>query len=324
MGVTTLELIVNTLSFHGQFSDLAAFRKSLGRLMQMKELAQRFGVKMYSHRNMGTVFIMPDMPMQKAVQCLPLSQRRSLLAWLTKYGPFWDDDKKSHDPDDYLSCNDEIVTDTAVGEAAYCHLQGVERHLVSLTPSTWDLSPVKVKWHKSEDDFNTVAIPNYLHPDDLETSLECRLEIASWDALTQVATTRCRHIQFAPNSFEALRRYPFHPRTAKNLLQRLKILDRLRNSFDAQGKRTSQGDQIIRDHFTGERALFSDSSNTEKNEFRTALTFSHPDHGQEPLFCPWHGKVNHHQLPLRIHFSWPIQAVAPCYVVYVGPKLTRR
>ena len=68
MGVRMLELLVNDLSFHSQFSDIAALRKSLGRLMQMKQMARRFGVELYSHRNMVMVCVMPDMPIRKAVQ----------------------------------------------------------------------------------------------------------------------------------------------------------------------------------------------------------------------------------------------------------------
>jgi hypothetical protein len=42
----------------------------------------------------------------------------------------------------------------------------------------------------------------------------------------------------------------------------------------------------------------------------------------EKIFCTWHGKVKTPQY--RIHFSWPISAVAPLYVVYIGPKITKR
>ena len=40
------------------------------------------------------------------------------------------------------------------------------------------------------------------------------------------------------------------------------------------------------------------------------------------LFCPWHGKVKSPQY--RIHFSWPTTATTPIYIVYVGPKLTKK
>ena len=73
---------------------------------------------------------------------------------------------------------------------------------------------------------------------------------------------------------------------------------------------------------SGEEASFSDSSDSEKRGFRARLTFPHPDKPGESMFCTWHGKVRH--MMLRLHFSWPVRADEPVYVVYAGPKLTKR
>jgi hypothetical protein len=72
----------------------------------------------------------------------------------------------------------------------------------------------------------------------------------------------------------------------------------------------------------GGNPLFSDSSDTEKLDFRNELTFRHPDQPGRSLFCPWHGKVRH--LELRVHYTWSGRAGEPLYVVYVGPKITKR
>jgi hypothetical protein len=40
------------------------------------------------------------------------------------------------------------------------------------------------------------------------------------------------------------------------------------------------------------------------------------------IFCPWHGKVKIEQM--RMHFTFPIQHDRPVYVVYIGPKITKR
>jgi len=69
------------------------------------------------------------------------------------------------------------------------------------------------------------------------------------------------------------------------------------------------------------KAWFSDSSDAEKNEFRTELTFKHPEIDGETLFCTMHDKVKTPQI--RIHFSWPVRADAPLYVVYVGQNITK-
>ena len=100
----------------------------------------------------------------------------------------------------------------------------------------------------------------------------------------------------------------------------VRVLKRL--AIDATGVRTPEGQRVYQDYFTGENALFSDSSDNEKRRFGEALTFPHPSEPGNSLACPWHGKVRH--MTLRLHFSWPIEPGKPVYVVYAGPKLTRR
>ena len=115
-----MELLLNDLSVHGQFSDPAAFRESLATVMVMRRIASNFGRELYAHRNVVNCRITPDLSMFEALQALPqLDEKRAFLRWLTRQGPFWEDDIH-HRPDDYLECGDQIVTETAPGEAAYC------------------------------------------------------------------------------------------------------------------------------------------------------------------------------------------------------------
>ena len=113
-----LELLTNDLSIHGQFHDIPSFRIALKQLMAIRNVAKRYRREVYCHRNMTSVQVMPNVYMQQAIQGLPVDDRRAVMQWLTRRGPFWEDERK-HGPDDYLECKGEIVTDTAVGEAAY-------------------------------------------------------------------------------------------------------------------------------------------------------------------------------------------------------------
>ena len=72
----------------------------------------------------------------------------------------------------------------------------------------------------------------------------------------------------------------------------------------------------------GDKAWFSDSSEGEKHAFKSSLTFPHPDDDGKTLFCTWHGKVSH--MVMRLHFSWPIRKGKPVYIVYAGPKITKK
>ena len=319
-----MEFLFNELSIHGQFPDLSAFRTAVGRVMDVRAVMKRFGRDLYCHRNLADSQVTPDAVMRRAVQVLDRNSRGAFLTWLTRHGPFWDD-VREHGGDDYLDCmkyEDRIVTDTAVGEAAYGCLQGRERGLVSMTPSAWRFSPVPVD-HHDEDDVRRVDVRNFWDADALEAALEdLKPPIASWRDLEATARSRCPDLVFAPDSFAPLAGHPFHPGVAERILLRLIVLHELTNCFDRHGERTSEGNRLYREHFTGKKAWFSDSSDDEKRDFRNELTFRNPSEPGRWLFCGWHGKVKTPQI--RIHFSWPVRAREPLYVVYVGPKITKR
>ena len=87
---------------------------------------------------------------------------------------------------DYLDCiqyEGRIVTDTAVGEAAYCCFRGVDRGLVSMIPSSWRFSPVTVDWHGNQST-RSVDVLNFWDADDLRTVLaEASDPLGCWEDL---------------------------------------------------------------------------------------------------------------------------------------------
>ena len=137
--------------------------------------------------------------------------------------------------------------------------------------------------------------------------------------LETTARSRCRNLTFSPDSFEPLHGRPFHEGAADRVLLRLIVLQEVWNCVDDRGGRTPEGHKLYQKHFVGDKAWFSDSSKSEKRAFEDELTFAVDGKG---LCCSWHGKVKWPQL--RIHFSWPVRAAEPLYVVYVGPKITKR
>ena len=319
-----MEFFANEMSIHRQFHDLPTFHGALERLIGMRGVARRFGRNVYCHRALVHAEPVPGIRMQQAVQRLADNERRALMSWLTRRGPFWDDLRR-HDGNDWLECRGEIVTDTAVGEAAYRTQRGVACALISATPSDWDFSPVEVIWNREAEglDDQNAALENWRDVAALEEWLQdAAPPIRSWADLDDFSKIRFRSLMFANRCFEPLAGVPFAKGAAERILVLLTILDRFANAFDACGSRTPEGSRIYRDYFVGDNSLFSDSSDSEKRSFRTGLTFPHPDKPGESLLCTWHGKERH--MTLRLHFSWPVRAGEPVYVVYAGPKLTKR
>jgi len=327
-GEIEVDFLVNDLSFHGQFTDIASFRDAIGRIMIIRRVVRQFGWNLYCQRSIAQAQVTPTAKMPQAVQRLVPEERRALMQWLTQHGPFWED-LRNHGPDDWLECHGKIVTETAVGEAAWCCLNGVKRGLASLVPSNWLFSPVPVEWVLDVDSRRNVDVLNHWEPIAVEDSLRALpAPVLSWARLEVLATALCTRITFAPDAFAPLAGHPFVTSAAQRLLFIFETLNRFKSCFSADGQRTPEGHEIYQNHFTGRGgdggrgALFCDSSDEEKENFRAELTFRHPTDERNTLFCPWHGKVQTPQL--RVHFSWPVRADEPFYVVYVGPKITRR
>ena len=314
-----MDLLLNDLSIHGQFHDAATFREAIHRISSIRVLAQKFDRDLHCHRNTVNRFINPSASVFHAIQTFTRDQKMSLLSWMTKQGPFWED-AREHNPDHWLECGGEIVTDTAVGEAAYCMTMGINRQLVSFSPSDWEYSPIPVVLSANGKD--TIEALNWWEQAGLATALE-RAEppIATWSQLKVASASRYPRLRFSADSFEPLDGHPFVPGAARGVERLLHTLDRLMGCVDESGRRTPEGTRILQEHFTGGNAWFTDSSDTEKSRFEDQLTFSHPDIPGHSLFCTWHGKVKTEVI--RLHFSWPVTAGESLYIVYVGPKITK-
>src|SRR5688500_7714291 len=113
--------------------------------MMIRRVAQRFGRSLYCHRNMANGQVTATVTMPQAMREFTVDETRAIMSWLNQQGPFWEE-VRVHDSGEYLECNGDIVTDTAVGEAGFCVIHGIDRRLISLTPSGWEFSPVLVTW----------------------------------------------------------------------------------------------------------------------------------------------------------------------------------
>lgn len=317
-----MTFLVNDLSLHGQFRDTASFRKSVALMMQIRNEILRCGSSLYCNRNMLLAQITPTAAMQQALQGLLLPERLALIQWLTTNGPYWED-MRMHGDDDWVEVNGDLVTQSAIGEATVCRYQGRSEELVSFSPSRWNFTPVHATWVRDGGANDHISIPNHWELPSVIRCLEANPQnIESWAALGTHVRRSFTQLIFAENAFQELEGHPFFPSAAERIRVLLHTLNRLKACFGADGKRSTEGHTLYTDHFTGEKAWFSDSSDAEKRDFEKEMTFLNPGNRNQYIFCPWHGKVKTPQI--RIHFTWPVRADIPLYIMYIGPKITRR
>lgn len=291
--------------------------------MRLRKLARKYGREVQCHRNLLKSRPVPGRKLAQVLgQFDDQNKRRSLMLWLTKHGPFWDEPPK-HSSDDYFEVNGDVVTDTAAGEAAYRNWSGAESGLVSFRPSRWNATPILVNWHHSSDGLEDrqISLSNWWEEGSFETWLEGNVPPPkTWDELRAIAPARFPKLVFGQSCFAAMKGMPIAQCSINRCMELLRILNQLADAFDCNGKRTSEGNDLHQRYFTGGND-FSDSSDSEKDKFVKALTFIHPSQPGKSVVCPWHGKIRHQTL--RMHFTWPIISDEPVYIVYVGPKLTK-
>lgn len=317
-----MDLFINDLSFHGQFPDLSGFNDAISRLMHMRAECKKFRRELYCHRNLPFAQITHHHSMAQAVRSLDRDKQAALMQWITRQGPFWED-QRTHSSDEYLECRNEIVTDSALGEAAFRCYKGDNSQVVSVIPSDWDAAPIAARYVQCDGTFCDLAVGNHTEPASLLVVLKSASDpIESWQELSEICSARFSEIVFSSDAFSPLNGHPFSQGVAERIVERLGILQMLKCAVDENGNRTHEGHTLYQDYFMGDKAWFSDSTDEEKRTFKKELTFNHPLAANSQLFCPMHGKVKTPQI--RLHFSWPFQHEAPVFVVYVGPKITKR
>lgn len=322
-----MNILLNDLSFHGQLLDIDDFKDSIAKLLAVRGVAKSYGREVYCHRSVLDSQVTQTKTMRQAVGALPKDQRLSLKFWLLKHGYSWED-LRQHPADEWLEHNGAVVTDLALGEAAWRNFKQIDCRLVSVAPSDLAYTPLPVDWVHEDGNRDVIEIFNYWDPASLQEVLG-RVEVAltSWGQLIELKNSRWPLLTFAKDAFKPLDGLSFYPGAAQRILFLLDTLNKLKSCYEENGNRTQAGYEIYQNHFTGTKsnggkgADFKDSSTTEKSDFKKQLTFKHPEKPGDELFCPWHGSVQTPQL--RIHFSSPINYNEKLYIVYVGDKITK-
>jgi hypothetical protein len=317
-----MPLLLNDCSIEGQFAVTSDFEDALDVVMAIRAMVKRFGWDIHCNRAAAWAQVTATMTMQEAVGQLSVDRRRAVMTWLTSVGPFWTDNPE-HAPDDYLECRGTVVTETAVGEAAFAAFHGLDYRLVSLTPSSWSLTPVAVEFMNESGPPVTVGVHNYWVLEDLQRALEAAgAPIKSWKTLEKRCRAEFSSLKFASDTFTPLERCPFSAAAVQRIFALLAILNRMAQCIGPDGQRTPEGQELYEKHFQGARASFTDSSDTEKRTMGNRLRFKHPDEPGLVLSCTWHGKISTQFL--RLHFSWPPTVDDGVFVAYVGQKLTKQ
>jgi hypothetical protein len=146
----------------------------------------------------------------------------------------------------------------------------------------------------------------------------------SWRSLVEISRNRFSNLVIPDAICEnpSLMREPFEASIRDRALAMMSFLNTYMADRSEDGAEGPTARKIIEDHFTGDRALFSGESSTNRHQFRAELSFRDPDDPKETILAHWHGKISHRYF--RMHFEWPPRAESSkLKILYLGPKITK-
>jgi hypothetical protein len=314
-----MEWHINDLSLSGQFPDSEAFRAALTPILQLRAKRDDIKSRIFCSRTLVTRPVTTSaLNLQQTVMSIrDKNFTKSVLAWMSSAGPFWDDSRASIS-EDLFYFEDEDITDQGLGEAARRLLLGIEAHAYSFTGpvARFERSPLRVESLRDPQE-----ILNFWETAAVEAEVGS-VRPKSWQHFLELARQRAPNIIFAADIAKQLRPSPFNLRQAENILELLSILESICLETLSNSSLTPKGMEIVRKYFEGKNAPFTDESASNKNKFANELSFADPANQGQFLFCTWHGKISLGFF--RLHFEWPRPlAQRQIKVVHIGPKITK-
>ncbi len=315
---------LNDASLQSQFVDLSHFERTLRELLQARSQVPAIQQNLRSTRSLQEALAGPGVSVRQALQrCRDRELRLATFYWLDRTGPFVDDDRME-DEDDYFEFSNADVTDTGLGEAARRTKAGENCAAYSFEGGAIDhaLNPLEVDHGLPEERLGRYSVRNHWSPDRLvRDALDSGPQVTTWQALVETARTSFPHLEVADlHENRMLAREPFEASLRDRAMVLMGILEKYMIGRSVDGSEGPGSRDIIDEYFTGERALFSSESASNKREFRHDMTFI--DQDQREVFAPWHGKIS--RRAFRLHFEWPLAAESrKLSVLYLGPKITK-
>lgn len=313
---------INDVSIAGQYQAPADFVADLKQLLAARNQTPLLATQMYCSWNLHFRPVSQDYDFQRAVRSVGDHSLTALvLNWLTKAGPFWEESRQAV-ADDYFEYHSLDVTDQGLGEAARRQLSGNTGSTYSFANSGFDYTPLPVVHGLAEAPFGTVLIQNYWEITGLRMAAEAATPPPlNWDQMLKQSQERFEQLDFVPSCIAPLKGEPFGRHVVERVSELLRVLNEYVACLAIAGVMTDRNHELTAQHFTGEKAWFSDESETNKHKFCHQLTFVDPRNPDSGVFCPWHGKIKTPQY--RIHFDWPPKPGKRLRVFYIGPKITK-
>lgn len=305
--------IFNDLSIVDRyFNDYVSLSKTIGEIIAFYNSCRKNNQTVYIYRDKLTDIIVCGIPFRKAIQDtrnISVDKRIQIMTIIDRSSPALPEDSAVPAGLKFFYDNSEIPV-TGLAECAYLQMMGEEIFSYSLSGSFFNITPLTVAIRQARTE-SKEAIINYFSLDALKKDLILQTPIASWDMLVEHVKNNFAWLEITDDAIKALKRDSFERVLADGILKRLDVLNKLAGAESEQNFFA-----LYSKYCQGDKAWFSDESDTRIRNYRQELTFN--IHGVDTV-CSFHGKVPHRYF--RIHISSNPARGKKIYIAYIGRKI---
>ncbi len=314
--------VLNELSLHEQFPTPQKFVDTLRALLKARSSNDTLRASLRITPEIAQRRVCVDHTFRDAVERVANRvEKQQVIAWIANQGPFWTTDRPKIE-DDLFYCGQDDVTDAGLGEAARRRLTLERTEVMSFlgANAAFDADSILLTHGLLENPIGQIELPNVTNLAVLEAACTAAPKApSSWSGSLDALKAQYPDVWFASNLADYLDGLPFIPYVHDRAAELIGVLSKIAASRDEQGAWSDTGKYLHAIHFVGEKAWFTDESDTNKVNFNEKMSFVRACGTKE--MCSFHGKIKTPQY--RIHFPWPPAAGGPVEIVYFGPKLTK-
>ncbi len=279
MGLTR-RFLFNDASWQGQCASLEEFRKCIRFCLEVnRTLQERGGAGLEVGYNFLQGRVGYVATVREALEQLSQAQKLQLRLWVDRNGPFWDRPGPAHSADEYFECAGEVVTDTALAEAAHLNHAGEPTVTVSLPATPYSTSTLDVTWGDGPHGTIQIEVENAVSVPEVVAMIQSsEVDFENYDQLIRWVQKECRHLAVVRKTMLMQLESAFVPAVAKRGRELFAALNAIVEAMKTG--QTARHDALCREWLTGVR--MSDSSQTEKTDrvLNARLHFRHPCTGE--------------------------------------------
>ena len=315
-----MRVFLNELALAEAWTSVPSACRILAEILNARHQQSMLRDALYCTQRMSSVLISSGKSLSHAAQELPRDMRIQLFSWISKHGPFVEDDRQFISDDLFYFENDD-VTELGIGEAAR-RIQA-KNNVATLSPignltSRFGSDGLDVVHGLREAPIARIRVPNYT---DIARLVEILIALSpapkNWADLLEICRGRFDLLHIGPNCDKTIAHFPYIPAAGRRIIRLLGILQQIMSEMDNAGRLSQTGLELHSKYFTGEKACFSDESESRKSQPKK-FTFPAPD-GGDNIVCFLHGKITTATIAIRIYFDWPVDPDKKrIRIVYIG------